>query len=260
MDIVTIGGLIFAWACVLVSIVLEGAPLGGFVKGPPALLVFGGTLGATLIGMSKKEIKTLGAKTRKAFSNKEPKYKELIDTLVGFATVSRRDGVLALENSIESINDEFLKKGLQLVVDGVDTDRLRHTLETDMASLKAWYKEGQEFYKQMGGFSPTLGIIGTVLGLIAMLAELENAEAMGPAIASAFIATMYGISAANLVYLPIGNKLKTVETKDLHEKKIILEGLMCIQDGVSPRMVEQTLLSFLYPEVPKGMEQAEVKA
>jgi chemotaxis protein MotA len=141
-----------------------------------------------------------------------------------------------------------MKKGLQMLVDGVDMDRLRETLEQDIASLKLWYKEGEEFWKQMGGFGPTLGIIGTVLGLIQMLSELEDAESMGPAIASAFIATMYGVSSANLLYLPIGNKIKTVGNADLLGKKIILQGLICMQAGISPRMTEQTLLSFLYPE------------
>ncbi len=258
MNLLTVGGLLLAWGALIASLILDGGELHAFLKLSPAILVFGGTFGAASIGFSLQDLKGLPAKTRRAFFTPKFDYHKVIEALVGFATKSRRDGVLALEDSIEAIEDDFMKKGLQMLVDGVDMDRLRDTLEQDIASLKQWYKEGEEFWKQMGGFSPTLGIIGTVLGLIHMLANLENAESMGPAIASAFIATMYGVSAANLLYLPIGNKIKTVATQDLLEKKIILQGLVCMQAGISPRMTEQTLLSFLYPE-SKGMGEGKAK-
>jgi chemotaxis protein MotA len=248
MNLVTLGGLLLAWGALMAAIILDGASLSSFMKLAPAILVFGGTTGATVISFSMDQLKSLPAKTKRAFFTPKFDYHKIIETLVGFATKSRRDGVLALEDSIEAIEDDFMKKGLQMLVDGVDMDRLRETLEQDIASLKLWYKEGEEFWKQMGGFGPTLGIIGTVLGLIQMLSELEDAESMGPAIASAFIATMYGVSAANLLFLPVGNKIKTVGNADLLGKKMILQGLICMQAGISPRMTEQTLLSFLYPE------------
>jgi len=249
MNLLTFGGLILTWGSLIAAIIMDGASLSSFMKLAPAILVFGGTFGATAVGFSMEEILALPKKTNRAFFTPKFDYEGVINSLVGFATKSRRDGVLALEDSIEAIKDDFMKKGLQMLVDGVDMDRLRDTLEQDIASLKQWYKEGEEFWKQMGGFSPTLGIIGTVLGLIQMLSELENAESMGPAIASAFIATMYGVSAANLLYLPLANKIKNVGTKDLLQKRIILQGLLCMQAGISPRMTEQTLFSFLYPEI-----------
>ena len=254
MDKMTLGGLLLAWGSVLACVLLEGGSLKSFILLPPAILVFGGTLGATFIGVSMHEMKTLPAKLILAFKGKHTDYHALIALLVDFATRSRRDGVLALEEQIEQQKDEFLVKGLQMLVDGVDQERIRETLETDISSLKVWYKEGEEFFKQMGGYGPTLGIIGTVFGLITMLSNLSNAESMGPAIASAFIATMYGISSANLIYLPFSNKIKNVGAIDILEKKIILEGLLCIQAGVSPRMSEQALLSYIYPEKKKSGE------
>jgi chemotaxis protein MotA len=260
MDKTTIGGLILAWGCLITAILLDKADLRSFMKLAPAILVFGGTFGAVLIGISLREVKQLPKKIAKSFINREPDFLKVIGMMVEFATKSRRDGVLSLEDSIETIDDEFMKKGLQLVVDGVDLDQIRDTMEQDIASLEQWYGEATDFFQQLGGFSPTLGIIGTVLGLIQMLSELENAESMGPAIASAFIATMYGVSAANLIYLPLGNKTKKVAAKDILEKRMILEGLICIQAGKNPRLTEQALLAFIYPEKkPEGAAAAPAK-
>jgi chemotaxis protein MotA len=139
----------------------------------------------------------------------------------------------------------------------VDQERIRVTLESDLAAMHQWYKSGEEFMKQMGGFSPTLGIIGTVLGLIMMLSDLSNTEGLGHAIASAFIATMYGVSAANLLYLPLAIKLKTVATHEILEKRIVLEGIIAIQSGVSPRMLEQLLQSNIYPQKAESKKEAK---
>ena len=266
MDKLTVGGLIMAWGCVIAALILEkpegesvGQALRAFMKEAPAILVFGGAFGAASIGISLHELKAIGAKVKRAFVDSGMDHEVLIKMLVDFAMISRRDGVLALENSIENQKDQYLVKGLQLLVDGVDTDRLRTTMEMDMTALKNWYKEGEEYFKALGGYAPTLGIIGTVLGLVSMLSNLENAESMGPAIASAFIATLYGISSANLVFLPLGTKIKNACARDIHEKKIILEGLLCIQEGVSPRMTEQTLHSLIYEANPKPAAAAKEK-
>jgi len=246
--------------CLLAAIVMDGASLSSFMKLSPAILVFGGTFGATMAGFPMKEIKELPKKLAIAFSLKKHDYEGIIKKLVQFALVSRRDGVLALEDEIEKLNDDFMKKGLQMAVDGVDLERVRDTLETDLQSLAHWYKGGEEFFKALGGFSPTLGIIGTVLGLIMMLSELENSENMGEAIASAFIATMYGVSLANLVYLPLGNKIKSACAEDMLEKRIVLEGLAGLVAGITPRLIEQTLVSYLYPEKVSSAEEGKAGA
>ncbi|MBI3987108.1 MAG: motility protein A [Lentisphaerae bacterium] len=252
MDWVTIAGIVMAWGCLAIAIGMDGGELHSFLKGSAALLVFGGTIFATIIGFTWDDLRGIPAKLKTAFVRKQNKYVEIIGMLVEYAKKSRRDGILALEDVIEELDDKFMKKGLQLLVDGIDLDRTRDTLEADINALRQWYKEGEEFFKQLGGFSPTLGIIGTVLGLIHMMGEISSPESMGPAIAMAFIATMYGISSANLIYLPLSNKIHNVSLKDLLEKRIVLEGLLCIQAGISPRLTEEMLKSFVHMHIKEG--------
>lgn len=250
MSIPTIVGLIMAWACLVAAIMMDSGwalhALTAFFALSPAILVFGGTFGAVFIGMSTEEIKAIPSFFGMAFRQRKTDLNEIIATLCEMAVRSRRDGILALEDDIEKITDPFMKKGFQMCVDGVDTEKLSDVMETEFATIKQWYKGGEEFFKQLGGFSPTLGIIGTVLGLIHMLANLENAESMGPAIAMAFIATMYGVSAANLVYLPLSNKIKSASARELLLKRIVIQALLGIQGGVSPRFLEQSLQCFVH--------------
>ena len=250
MDKATIGGLLLAWISLIGSVMLEGGGEGGgggesklkmFFKLAPAVLVFGGTLGATAIGFSLKEILEIPSKLKTAFSRKAMDFEVLIKQILDFATRARRDGILALENDIDGLEDPFMQKGFQLAIDGADLDNIHEILEQDIARSKLWFKEGEEFFKGLAGFAPTLGIIGTVLGLISMLSNLSDAGSMGPAIASAFIATMYGVSSANLLFLPLGNKLKNVGAQDALEKRVILEGVVSIQSGASIRITESRL-------------------
>lgn len=246
MSITTLVGLGLAWGSLIASIIIDGGHLNAFAALSPAILVFGGTLGAVCIGMTMEEVKMVPSYLMLTFKGVNVDMPGTITRLCDMAMRSRRDGILSLENEIETLEDEFMKKGFQLCVDGVDTEKLAETLETEVATLKHWYKQGEEFFKQLGGFSPTLGIIGTVLGLIHMLASLENAESMGPAIAMAFIATLYGVSAANLLYLPLGNKLKALAARDLMQKQVVVHGVIGIQTGMSPRLLEQSLHTYLH--------------
>ena len=255
MDKATIGGLVLAWVSLIGSVMLEGGGEGGgggesklkmFFKLAPAVLVFGGTLGATAVGFSLKELLEVPAKLKTAFSRKALDFEVLIKQVIDFATRARRDGILALETDIDGLSDAFMKKGFQLAIDGADLDNIHEILEQEINKTKVWYKEGEEFFKGMAGFAPTLGIIGTVLGLISMLSNLADAGSMGPAIASAFIATMYGVSSANLLFLPLGNKLKNVGAQDILEKRVILEGVVSIQSGASIRITESRLRSLVH--------------
>jgi chemotaxis protein MotA len=262
MDIVTIVGLVLAWGSLIGSVIIEGMEGGKgvdvamFIKIGPILLVFGGTLGAALVGLTKEEIMALPKVLMKAFVNKQPDYPEIIKTLVNFSRQVRRDGLLVLEKQTKGITNDFLKKGVQLLVDGVDMNHIRLIMETDIALLKQRHSEATEFFAKIAGFSPTLGIIGTVMGLINMLSNLSDPSTMGPAIASAFIATLYGVSAANLLYMPIANKLKKINALEIIEKRIMLEGLISIQAGDNPRIIEEKLLSFI---APKDREQGRSK-
>jgi len=246
MDIITIIGLVLAWGSVIFCVAHEGGSPGDFWNIGAFVLVIGGTFGAAMTGFSMHALMQVPKLSARAFTGIKTKAKELITTMVDFSTKSRRDGVLALEDSIEGIKDPFMKEGMQLLVDGIDQERMRTILENHIATTKTWYKEGEEFYKQLGGFGPTLGIIGTVFGLIGMLGKLSDPGSMGPAIAAAFTATLYGVCTANLIFLPIGNKIKSVAAEDITLKKIFLEGLICIQSGASPRMTQQTMESFLH--------------
>ncbi len=249
MDIVTIGGLGLGWAALIISVILDGGEMSGFVKLAPFILVFCGSIGAASISMTMGDLLQVPSVLKKAFLNKRKMdHAEIVRTLVRYSQASRREGLLVLENEANKTDDLFLKKGLQLVVDGVDMNNLKAILETDVATLKHRHKIGEEFFMKLGGFCPTLGIIGTVLGLVHMLSSLSEPGTMGPAIASAFIATLYGVSAANLLYLPIANKLKTLSDEEVLEKRIILEGLIALQAGENPTIIEERLLSFIRPK------------
>jgi chemotaxis protein MotA len=169
--------------------------------------------------------------------------------VVGFARLARKDGILALERQSRRVDNKFLKMGMRLVVDGTPSEMVREILETEIVSLQERHKVGEQMFSTMGGYAPTLGIIGTVIGLIHMLNSLNEPAKMGPAIASAFIATLYGVALANLVFLPIGAKLKARTTEEIIAYDMMLEGILSIQAGDNPRMVEQKMLAFLPPKL-----------
>jgi chemotaxis protein MotA len=254
MDIITTLGLVIAWASLIGSVVIEGIEGGSgvnvsmFVKMGPILLVFGGTFGAAMIGLTKEEVMAIPSHIKKAFFNSGANCPDIIKMLVNISRQVRRDGLLVLEKQTKSITNEFMRKGVQLLVDGVDMNHIRLIMETDIIFLKQRHAESQDFFSKLGGFSPTLGIIGTVMGLVNMLSNLSDPSTMGPAIASAFIATLYGVSMANLVYLPIANKLKKISANEVIERRIMLEGLLSIQAGDNPRIIEERLLSFIAPK------------
>jgi chemotaxis protein MotA len=262
MDLATIGGLILAWASLLTIVVLEGgANFAALVNIGALILVIGGTLGATAVGCSTEELINLPNVVRKAFFTKSAKIGETINMLVGLSRTVRKEGLLSLESVIQTISDDFFKKAIQIVVDGMDADQVRAILETDLELLEERHKRGQKIFATMGGFSPTLGIIGTVMGLVFMLANLSSPDTMGPAISAAFIATLYGVSTANLLYLPIGNKLQRRAEEENLYRRIILEGILSIQAGDNPRILEEKLFAFLPPKmrtkVAEGLKGAK---
>jgi chemotaxis protein MotA len=226
-----------------------------FARYEAFILVFGGTVGATLVSFPLKTFLrgvTLGFRT--AFT--EPIYheRELIATLVSFAEKARREGLLALENEAAALEDDFMRKGIQLVIDGRDTDIIRKILETEVLFVQERMQKAEAVFTTMGGYSPTLGIIGTVLGLIAMLKGLGElsgtgsvAGKLGIATAQAFVATFFGISLANLVWLPIATKIKERGGQMLLMREIMIEGILSIQAGDNPRLLEEKLHAFLDP-------------
>jgi chemotaxis protein MotA len=253
MDLATIIGLVLAWGAFFGSVIMEGGSLTQFMNPSALILVLGGTLGATIASFPLDQIMDLPKIVKNAFQHGEQDIGATIKQLVSFAERARREGLLALEDEAREIDDEFLKKGVQLAVDGTDPELVRVILETEIAYLGERHEVGANIFATMGGFAPTLGVIGTVAGLVHMLANLSDPGSMGPSIASAFIATLLGVSTANLIFLPISNKLKLRSKHELLTREVMMEGILSIQAGDNPRIVEEKLKSYLAPAIRRLM-------
>ncbi len=256
MDFATIIGLVLAVAALALAALIGKVDAGIiFARYEAFLLVFVGTIGATMVSFPMRTFgRGLVGGLRTAFV--EPVYheREVIATLVSFAEKARREGLLALENEAAALEDDFMRKGIQLVIDGRDTDIIRKILETEIAFVQERNAKAEAIFMTMGGFSPTLGIIGTVLGLIAMLKALgaltgssNIAGQLGVATAQAFVATFFGIALANLLWIPLASKIKERAGEQLLLREIMVEGILSIQAGDNPRLLEEKLHAFLDP-------------
>lgn len=247
MDTATVLGLLLAWGALIGSVLIEGGDLRGLVNISAAVLVFGGTAGAAVIGCKMKNVLSLPSVLRAAFLSGDTDPSDVIQEMVGYADKARREGLLALEATANRVEDDFVRRGLILVVDGADPQIIRDILRTEVENLETRHMAGSALLNSMGGFAPTLGIIGTVMGLVNMLANLSTPSKMGPMIASAFTATLYGVCSANLVFLPLANKLKVRSREEVLIREIQAEGLLSVQAGDNPRIVEQRLKAYLSP-------------
>jgi chemotaxis protein MotA len=245
MDPATLTGILLAFAAVFVSLIMEGGKPAALILIPPLIIVFGGTIGAAMAGGTMKDFTEGFGRIKAALLTKKVQNDDTVRTLVGFAERARRDGLLALEETARSIDDPFLRKGIELAVDGTDPEELRDILEADIQARRAEHQSGIKLFAALGGYAPTLGIIGTVLGLVHVLGELDDPSKLGPLIAGAFVATLWGVMSANVMWLPISLKLKRIAEIELRRMDMLLEGVMAIQAGSNPRVIEQKLLSFL---------------
>lgn len=257
MDVATLVGIALALGAVLISMVMEGGNPASILLPPALLLVFGGTLGVTMATGLLKDFTGSLAAVMRAFTGKPADPEESITQVVGFAETARREGLLALEEAAKAIDDPFLRKGIELAVDGTDPDELREILEAEIHSKKQHDKVSAKFFGDMGAFAPTLGIIGTVLGLIHVLENLSEPDKLGHLIAGAFVATLWGVLSANVFWLPIAKKLARLGELEAKHMELVLEGVLSVQAGANPRIVEQKLLSFLAPgERPEPTDKA----
>jgi chemotaxis protein MotA len=224
---------------------------------PAMILVFVGTFGATLAACGMDPVKKTATYYKIAFAGAEHHLAGKVHELVGFAEKARKDGLLALESELDEIEDAFTKKGMQLVVDGTDPDLVREILEVEVDAMAARHKEGAEVFKTAGGFAPTMGIIGTVMGLVHVLQHLSAPETLGPSISGAFIATLMGVGAANVVFLPVASRLKGLSHEELHVRNLVLEGILSIQAGDNPRVVSEKLMSLVPPAERVSAEEAK---
>lgn len=249
MDVATVAGLVLAWGAVVVSLLLEGGSAKDVFNLPALVLVVVGTIGATVIGSSIKTVLAVPSIVRNALREEVLDQSEAIEALVYFARKARMQGILSLEQDAARIRNRFLRKGIHLVVDGTPSVMVREILETEIVAMQERHKLGETFFTTLGGYSPTLGIIGTVMGLISMLAKLNEPGKMGHAIAAAFTATLYGVVLANLVYLPIAAKLKSKTSEEVVTYEMIIEGILSIQAGDNPRIVEMRMIAYLPPNL-----------
>ncbi|MBF0227451.1 MAG: MotA/TolQ/ExbB proton channel family protein [Desulfobacterales bacterium] len=248
MDIATIIGMVSAFGLVVAAI-LMGSGLGLFVDPPSLLIVVGGTFGATLINYPLKEVLGTTSVIKNAFFAKTVKLDEINKQFVEYATKARREGILALEAEVRNIQDDFLKKGLQLSVDGLEPQSIQNILSTDIEYLKSRHSLGAEVLTTMGTFAPALGMIGTLVGLVQMLQSMDDPSKIGPAMAIALLTTFYGSVLANLICMPLAGKLRTRSKEETLIKEMILEGIVSLTNGDNPRILEQKLLAFLPPKL-----------
>jgi chemotaxis protein MotA len=248
VDPVTLIGFGLSLAALLLFMILEGADPMSLVFLPAIVLVIVATFGAAMTSQTMDDLKKMPVWFKMAvLPAKVPPATDQIQTLVGLAEKARKEGLLALEAQVKQIEDPFLKRGLQMGIDGTDPEQLRDVLEAEIAAKKAEDKVAAKFMNTMGGYSPTIGIIGCVVGLMNVMANLDDPASLGPMIASAFVATLWGVMAANFWFLPMGAKITRVSELQAAQMELLVEGIAEIQAGTSPRAVRLKLNSLIPP-------------
>lgn len=258
MDIATLGGLGIGAFFVILGIVIAGG-MGGlfsFVNIPSVLITVGGSFGAIMVANSLSKVLGLMKVMMNAIKTKPMETGRIISMIVTFSEKARREGLLALEDDLDELEDIFLRKGIQLVVDGTDPEIIRNIMETELNNMISRHQDGIKIFEDWGAFAPAFGMIGTLIGLILMLSNIEDKSAIGPGMSTALITTLYGAFLANLVFLPIAAKLTYVDKQEVLLREIMIEGTLSIQSGDNPRIVKEKLVSFLTPEMRVQVEEA----
>ena len=259
MDVATLIGIGAAFAAIIMSMIMEGSTPMSVILPAPMLLVIGGTVGAGLASTTLGDFIRAFSGLQRFMLFKKPDMNASVDTIVSLADKARREGLLALEEVAKDIDDDFLKDGLQSAIDGTDPDDLRALMEARIDAKRARDKVMAKIFSDMGGYAPTIGIIGTVVALVHVLGNLSDPSSIGESIASAFVATLWGLLSANLIWLPIASRIKRVAELESAHMELVMEGLLAIQAGGNPRVVGQRLRS-LVPDQPKQPKQAKEAA
>jgi len=244
MDIATLVGIVCAFALVF-SAIMMGGDIKLFFDVPSLMIVFGGTFGATLINYPLPDVLKVLKVVKNAFFHRAYTAQDLIARIVTLAGTARREGILALETTINRLGDEFMKKGLQLSVDGLEPNSIREILGTEIISIQERHKLGSEIFTTLGTFAPALGMIGTLIGLVQMLKAMDDPSSIGPSMALALLTTFYGAILANLFCLPVAGKLRTRSSEEVIMKELMTEGIIAIAKGDNPRIIEQKLNAYL---------------
>ena len=248
MDKATIAGLGGGIALLLLAIAIApGSSFAAFIDVPSAAVVIGGAIAASFIAFPMKTMFGIPKVVMKVFFPKQESLSPVINQLVEFAEVARRDGILALENKTDEIKDPFILLGIQMAVDGTDAEMMETILRSEIQAVAERHKTGKATMDTIGRYAPAFGMIGTLMGLIIMLGNMDDPEAIGPGMAVALITTLYGAIVSNLFCLPFADKLAFYDKREIETREIILKGILSIQDGDNPRVLEQKLKTILSP-------------
>jgi len=241
MDIGSILGLVVGFGGLLIGYVLEHGILSKLILTPPICIVFGGTIGATLISFPLSELKKIPGLLKVVFTQKKYDEVSIINQLADLSEKARKDGLLSLEQDAQDNKNDMIRKGLALVVDGIETAVVKDILEREVELQESIYESGAKIFEAAGGYMPTMGVLGTVMGMVSILRDLSNPDELGGKISSAFLATLYGVGFANLIFLPWANKLKIKAEREKMINELIIEGLLSIQAGENPRIIKEKL-------------------
>jgi chemotaxis protein MotA len=256
MDPATMIGVGLALGAILGGMIMDGGDPMALVLIPAMVLVFGGTIGAAVAGGLMSDAKAMPKSLIKAFTAKVTSPEASVTIIVSMADRARRDGLLALESEVSSVEDPFLRRALEMAVDGTDADEVADILGCEVDAKRTADARGAKIFQDMGGFSPTIGIIGTVIGLVHVLGNLGDPSTLGEKIASAFVATLWGVLCANVFWFPLANRLKRVSEAECAQMDLAIEGVLAIQAGSNPRLIAAKLNSMVSPGEPAAKEVA----
>ncbi|MGH9469970.1 MAG: flagellar motor protein [Terriglobia bacterium] len=245
MDKATVGGLLVAILGILGGMTIEGGKIAQVLQPTAAMIVFGGTLGAVLISFPLPTVMEAGRRMREVVFEQTANPEALIKDMVAYANQARKEGIVSLDQRLAEIKDPFLKKSLMLAIDGTEPQELRKMMELEMDNHAEHCEKIPKVFEAAGGYAPTVGILGAVLGLIQVMQHLDNISEVGRGIAVAFVATVYGVGSANLLFLPAAGKLKIRNREEEVRREMMLEGVVSILEGLNPRMVETKLRGYL---------------
>lgn len=255
MDIFLIIGLVLGAICIMMALILKGASLAMLLNGEVIVIIFGGMIAAVLSSYTMADIKRLPKVMKVLMSNEEPDLNGTIEKMVELSNIARREGLLALEAPVNELDDPFMKQGLELVVDGAEAEQIRDLMESEVDAMETRHHRMSGLFKTAGATSPTLGVMGAAIGLIGALGNLSDINKLGPMIASAFVATIFGIFMGYMVMIPFATRLEAKNEEEVLLKTLIIEGVMDIQAGHSAKVIEQKLYAQIPPEKRKVSEE-----
>lgn len=256
MDIASVVGVVVAFSLIFASILLApGASIKAFIDYPSVMVVVGGGIAASVICFPLKRFLGIHGVLKKVFLNRQEDIPALIETIVSLAETARRDGLLALENRLEEVDNPFIVLGIQMAVDGTSAEVIEDVMRSEMQAVATRHKDGRNLFEALGKFAPAFGMIGTLVGLIIMLGNMDDPSSIGPGMAVALLTTLYGAILANVLFLPFAEKLGLISREELRAREIIIRGIMAIQSGDNPRVIEQKLSTFVPPKLRAGSQE-----